>query len=173
MANRPIFITVCLFIVLLLGIAALWPKYQDLKRNQAKIETKEKELQNREQYLSHLRQLHRELQKYQASLSKIDSSLPSSISLPDLYYFLQKASSQSGLVLTSVGQPSSNSLGKNTSIKAHSIGLSLSGSYTALKSFLSVLGKSARLIEIESIGFSSPPPGSPFSFGLRIKVHSY
>ena len=173
MTNRLVSIAIFLFVSLVLSITLLWPKYQNLQRTRIKIEEKRNDLQNREEYFSQLSQLSHELQKYQASLSKVDSSLPPSISLPDLYYFLQKASEQSGLALTGVSQVSTNTLGKNTNMKAHSISLSLSGSYPALKSFISILEKSARLIEVEHISFSSPLLGFPFSFGVRIKVHSY
>ena len=171
--NRTIIITIFLLASLVLGIGFLWPKYQDLRVLQVDIEGKRKELQSREQYLSQLNQLSQELKKYEAPLSKIDSALPSDISLPSLFYFLQKASSQTGLVLEGVGQVSTEALGENLDVKGHSISLSVSGSYSAFKNFLSVLEKNARLIEVESIGFSSPPAASPFSFGIRIKAHSY
>lgn len=52
------------------------------------------------------------------------------------------------------------------------IDLVLSGSYSAFKNFLSILEKSARLIETESLSFSSPKEET-FQFDLKIKIHSY
>lgn len=171
--NRLVIITICLLIALILGMGVLWPKYQGLARLQRDIEIKSADLQSRQQYLDQLNQLSDELKKYKEPLLKIDSAIPSVISPPSLFNFLQKVSAQSGLVLEGVGQITTGSLEEKSEVKTHSVNLSLSGSYSALKSFLSVLEKNARLFEVENISFSSVPEGSPFSFGVRIRVHSY
>lgn len=172
MKNLPLLIAISLFIILVLGVVLVLPKYQDLKSLQEKISQKRAELQYTQDYFSDLNKLSTELKKYSAELSKIDSALPLDPSLPSLFRFLQKTSSESGLVLKRLGQVSSNSLPERGKLKEYSLDLSLSGSYLSFKSFLSALEKTARLIEIESFSFSSLE-GPPFTFSLKIKFHSY
>ncbi|MBM3257972.1 MAG: hypothetical protein FJZ05_02040, partial [Candidatus Nealsonbacteria bacterium] len=88
--------------------------------------------------------------------------------------FVQLACSQSGLVLESISPFTVAAVSSMTNVKEISMSLKVSGSYSALKSFLAVLEKSARLIEIEDISFSSPTNNQDlFSFSLKVKIHSY
>lgn len=168
---RILIISICIFLTLALGIGLIWPKYQGLKNLEFKIAQKESELKSQEEYLTNLRNISQELKQYQDNLLKIDSALPDGPSLPSLFNFLQKACSQSGLVLGDIGSVVVSSQ-KESDIKEFHIGLSVSGSYTALKNFLYVLENSVRLIEVENIYFNSEKK-EPFSFNLAIKVHSY
>jgi len=93
--------------------------------------------------------------------------------LPAFYNFIQRASSQSGLVLGAISPFSVSSSGEPLNVKEIGTGFSLSGSYTAFKNFLSALERSARMIEVESISLSSPVKGGLFNFNLSIKMHSY
>ena len=170
--NGKLIITINLFFLsLLLSVSVLLPRYQKLKIIQAIMESDKNELRRQKQHFSQIEQTYLELQKYKDSLDKIDSALPSFMSLPDVYYFLKKSSEQSGLILTDIGC-SSPVVNKSTGVKTYSISFHLSGSYSAFKSFIPILENSARLIDIEDINFHSPPPESSFSFGMRIKVNS-
>lgn len=170
--NRPITIAVCIWLSLILGVGFLWPKYQDLRNSQKKIEEKKAELQYKEEYFSELNKTSDALKEYSEILQKIDSSLPADPNLPSLFDFLQKVSSQNGLVLKRIN-PVSTTPFEDSKIQETHLNLSLSGSYSAFKNFLSTLQKSARLIEIESITFSSPEKEETFNFDLKIKVYSY
>ncbi|MFC1663727.1 type 4a pilus biogenesis protein PilO [Patescibacteria group bacterium] len=170
---RHIIIAICLFVALALGAGLLWPNYQDLKILQKKIEEKGIELQYKEEYFSELKKTSEALKEYSQKLLKIDAALPASPDLPSLFDFLQKASSQSGLVLNEIKIVSTNSFNKDLNVQETSLFLSLSGSYSALKDFLLNLQNSARLIEVESISFLSPEKGETFFFNLKIKIYSY
>ncbi len=140
------------------------------KRN----EEKRAEIRGREEYLSNLKKTAEDLKNYQIQLSKINSALPSDLELEVLLDFLQKASSQSGLVLKDIKpqltQPSPDLEG----IKESELTLAVSGVYSSFKNFLSVLEMTARLIEVKSISFSSTPEKEgPQDFNLKIKVYSY
>jgi len=171
--NRQIIIVISLFLVLILGVGLVSPKYQDLKQLSKKIGEKQAELQSKKEYFSNLKETSEELKNYEVQLSKIDSALPPDPGLPALFDFIQKASSQSGLVLKEIS-PSSTKLSQNfEGLQETESSLSVSGSYSSFKNFLLVLEKTARLIEIESISFSSSEKETPINFNLRIKVYSY
>lgn len=170
--NQPLIIAISLFLTLLLGIGFLWPKYQDLKDIQQKIKNQQAELQSREEYFSGLISISEELKKYQDSLSKINSALPEDPLLPSLCDFLQKAASQSGLVLKGISPSLASPLKELSGIWETSLSLQLEGSYSSFKNFLSIIEKSARLIEVENISFSTEKE-TPTTFHLRIKVYSY
>jgi len=172
--NRPIIIAVCLFLTLVLGTFLIWPEYQEFGVQKSKIWQKEGELQNLKEHLLELEALSRELERYQVELSKIDSALPAEFFLPSLLNYIQKTASENGLILKSFGPVSSTPFKAREKIKEFHLSLELSGSYSAFKNFLSDLEKSARLIEVENISFSSPQEEEkPFSFSIGIKVYSY
>ena len=197
--NRTIAIitVVCILTSLFLGIYFVQPKYQKLSDIKIEIQKKEKELQARKELLANLNELSKKLERYEEPISKISSSLPSHPSFPSLFNFLQKISKECGLTLESVGGVSTGPLRDSTVqdsnvqssnqdssiqdsnvpnpvVQQHSISLSLSGTYSSLKNFLSVLEKNSRIIEVKNISFSAPgEPLSPFSFGITIKTHSY
>ncbi len=165
-------ISICIFFILGLGVGLIWPKYQDFKSLELEVSQKKSELKSKKEYLASLESAFQELEKHKDNLSKIESALPSDQSLPSLFDFLQRTSAQSGLILVDIG-PVTVSSPKGTTLKESGFNLSLSGSYSSLKNFLPVLEKSARLIEVEKISFSSAKGEEPFSFNLLIKIHSY
>jgi len=149
----------------------IYPRVQDLIFLKKEISEKESDLKSQEKYFQEIEKTSEELKKYQDSLSKIDSALPEKFSLPELSNFLQKATSQSGLSFKGMSSVSVTSLlaGK---IKENRLNLALVGNYPDFKNFLSILEKSARLIEVENISFSLPKEGQ-INFDLTIKVYSY
>lgn len=168
---RPIAIAICLLIVFGLGVGLIWPKYQSLQSLIKDIEKTRAELKSRTEYFSRLAEISERLKEHAESFSKIDSALPSDFSLPFFLDFLEKASSQSDLVLGQVGAFVSQPEGE---IQEHSLNISLSGSYSAFKNFLSSLEKSARILEVQNISFSSTKePALPYTFNVNIKTYSY
>ena len=169
----PIIIVTCLLFSLIFGAGFLWPQRQDLKELQKNIKEKKEEFQQQEQYFSTLSQIKKELEEYDEALSKINSALPDGPSLPSLFSFLQKASSQSGLISKAIGPFAISFPETSPSIKKIQFSLQVFGPYPSLKNFLSILENSARLIEVENISFSSPKTGTLFTFNLGIVVNSY
>jgi len=171
--NKQNIIAIFLFLTLIFGISQVWPRYQELKFLEQRNEQKRAEIRGREEYLQELKKAEETLKDYETQISKIDSVLPSEPGLEILFNFLQKASSQSGLVLTDI-KPSGPQAAPNLEgLKETAVSLAVSGSYSSLKNFISVLEKTARLIEVESISFSSIEKEGPQKFDLRIKVYSY
>ena len=188
-------ITIVLFaLTLTWGINFVWPKYQQLAILEKKNEIKKTELQRKEEYLQELKKISQELKNYQSQLAKIDSALPADPGLAALFDFLQKASSQSGLVLTNIKILASRAVTKEKEkttqspskipseireiaepeeLKETELSFLVSGDYPSFKNFLSVLEKSSRLIEIENISFMFPQKEGPWNFDLKIKVYSF
>ena len=171
--NRPIYILVSLLIALIFGIFFLLPKNEALNFFKKQIREKRTELQSKEEYLNALSNIAENLKNYETQLLKIDSALPDTPEMPALFDFLQKSASQSGLVLKGL-DADLNPLEKIGGVfRQTRLNLFLTGSYSSLKIFLSTLEKSARLIEVESISFTSSGEGGPINAKMRIKVYSY
>ncbi len=169
----PIIIISCFVFSIVLGPAILWPKYQSLREVQNSINAKKIELEAQEQYFADIDAIKAKLAEYNAETSKIDSALPDSLSLPSLLNFVQQACSQSGMILESVS-PFTIAASKDlVNVKQTELSLRVSGSYASLESFIVNLEKSARLIEIEDISFTSPASEDLFTVALKIKAYSY
>ncbi len=87
-----------------------------------------------------------------------------------LFDLLQKTASQNGLIIKNMD---SSSVTNPEGIQEVSVDLKAVGLYSGFKSFISVLEKSARMIEIESFSFSTPQEGEIFDFILTMKTYSY
>jgi len=173
-ASRPlVIIIVCFALALILGGGLVWPEYRSLKAAQVEISQKEANLKTEKDYFAKVENLSAELENNKSEMAKIDSALPKSPSVPDFLNFLQDASSQSGLVLLSLGSATVSSDPGKT-VKETRLSFQVAGSYAAFKNFLSVLEKSARIINVEAISFSSPrDPKGNFIFNLTIMTNSY
>lgn len=175
--SRQTIILINFLAVSLIGFFFGWPQYQNLKGINLKIQEKKVELQYKEEYFSNLKKTSEELKNYESELSKIDFALPSGRSLPSLFNFLSNAASQNGLIFKNVDSfsivHSATPSEEQPEIKSIYLNITVAGSYSAFKNFLSVLEKTARLIEVENITFFTPQEKEPFSSNLKIKAHSY
>ena len=175
--SRLVIIVVLLLISLSLGVVLVWPKYQDFQVRQSEIQQKEEELNSRSEYFSKIRDISAELDQYEDNLAKISTALPNEVSLPPLFDYFQQVSAQTGLVMENIEfamvQPSEEEK-EPAKFKKIDVSLELSGSYPALKAFLSAVEKSARFFEVKTINFSSPKESKEaFSFDLDIVANSY
>lgn len=164
----------------------IWPKYQKLSTLKLEIENKETEFRYIEEYFAKLNQLSQDLKKYENQLSKIDFALPSdsSSTVISLINFIQKASSQNGLILKKLKSfsiilpkppaqaPGAPQAQPTSKVKDISIDFEVSGSYFSLKSFINTLENSAKIIEAENLSFSVEKEEIS-SFSLEIKTYSY
>lgn len=172
--SKPVINIVFIALALIFGIIFVLPKYQELDRLWQNIGREEEELSKRKEDLQDLRNTAEELKSYQDQLAKINFALPPDPDLPALFDFLQKAASQSGLFLKSISHSATQPSSEIKGLEETSISLELSGSYLSLKNFISnYLEVTSRLIETESIAFSSNPEEGPRDFSLTIKVYSY
>lgn len=163
-------IIICFLSTIVLGAFLLYPKYQNFVVFEKQIKAKENELQSKQEYLSNLSENSEQLKKYQEKLLVIDAALPSTLSLPSLFNLLQKIASQNGLIVKDMN---SSYVTNPEGIQEVRVDLKVVGLYSSFKSFISVLEKSARMIEIESFSFSTPQEGEIFDFILTMKTYSY
>ncbi len=176
-----IILLICLFILLILGGYFLcWPKYQEFKGKKAELETKDEDIKSKEEYVSNLEILSEKLSGYDEEVSKIDSALPTEPSVAALFNFFQKISSENGLILTEIDVSELFSLEGSTledseeRIQKMFFSISVNGSYSAFKNFLSAVYLNSRLIEVKSISFfSSEEKKDLFDFNLTLETHAY
>lgn len=156
-----------------------WPKYQEFSFKKQELESKDQAIKQREEYLVGLENLSKKLSENQEEVSKIETALPSQPSVAALFNFLQKASSENGLIMedTNIGQLY-NLEKTGQGIQNMPFEISFSGSYSSFKNFLSSIYQNSRLIEVSSIKFSSPEKtekekGNLFTFDLELQPHAY
>ncbi|MFH1401514.1 MAG: type 4a pilus biogenesis protein PilO [Parcubacteria group bacterium] len=172
--NKKIIIAASFIAAISLGYFMVLPKYESLKLKISEKGTKEANLKNKSDYYKKISEISNELKKYPEELAKIDFALPREISLPAMYGFFQKKASESGLVLKDEKFNSSLIQKEDLTKEEYNFTLELSGSYPAFKNFLAILEKSAKIVEVEKISFSSPEKGeSTFSFDMSVKFYSY
>ncbi|KKQ96439.1 MAG: hypothetical protein A3F95_02490 [Candidatus Nealsonbacteria bacterium RIFCSPLOWO2_12_FULL_39_31] len=173
MNNRLIpIISVLLLIVLAVSAYIFWwPLYQKFNLMKNQFETKESDLAQKEQYLADMKLVLKKISiDYKDEIERVNSVLPSNISIPSLFNYMLKTSSESGLILEDIGWPQSSPL---NDIQKVSFSVTLSGTYGAFKNFLSALYKSGRLIETESISLYSDEKGGAFRFLLSLSAYGY
>lgn len=172
-------ISILLLALLVLGVYFLWwPKYQQFEDLRIKVARKTESIKRQEQYFTELEALSKKLENYQTELSKIDSALPLDVdsSLPALLNFVQKTSSENGLIFKGISlersYPAEPELGEEVQNIVFTI--LTSGYYSSLKNFLIAIYRNVRLVEIESIRFSYPGPETRqlFNFNLRLRTHA-
>jgi len=171
--SLPIVIAVCFLISVVFSALFLYPRFDALRTIKNNVKQRKEYFQQQEDYFSALSSAKSELEAYKDVLAKINSSLPDDPSMPSLFSFLQKASSQSGVVLKGISSFITSPSTEFPTIKSTQLSLEVMGTYGSLKNFISVLEKSSRIIEVGNISFSSPKEASSFVFSLRIKVYSY
>jgi len=164
------FIIIFLTVALLFLDGLLFKNYKNFSLLKEKILVREDELQFQEEYFQKLQNISSKLQENKNLLDKIESALPSNPETPELLAFIQKSASQSNLVL---GNINLGLISSSKNIKQTKINFLLSGDYTGLKKFISLIENSSRLIDIGNVYFIYPEEGRLFSFSFKITAYSY
>jgi len=170
---KRIAIIILIFLSFLFSVYFLFPKYSDFKSLKGKVFEKESLLQEREAYFLYLEETVKTLEKYKEALKKINSALPDTPLPASLLSYLQKKSSENGLILKALGQvKTSGAEAVESKIKESHLSLALAGSLPSLESFLKTLEKSSRMIEVEDISLGQFQEGL-LEINLSLKVYSY
>jgi len=166
-------ISIFLSILLILaGIFFWWPQVEEVMDLRRELQIKEVEVKLREEYPKKIIALSKELEQYSDELDKIDSALPQEPSIPVLFNYIQKTSSENGLILEDVNLRSISLSKDKSGIREIAFSVSAVGSYSSFKNFLTTIYKNARLIDIKSISFSSPEETGLFSFSLNFTTYA-
>lgn len=168
MSIRLIIVIIMLVAAVVLGVILVWPKFQDFQQIQSDVDQKQSELDSKTSYYSKIKEIWSKLEEYKDVLTRIDSAFPVAYSVPALFYYLQRTTGETGLVMENL------TLGgfSGERIKETDVTLQASGSYASLKTFLEALENSVRFFKVKNISFSSPDKGM-FSFEIRITAYSY
>ena len=154
------------------GVFYCWPKFQDFLYLRIELKGKDTEIKQKEEYFSKLDSLSSKMINYPEELAKINSALPIDPSIPALFNFMQVVSSENGLILENLTLGSISPLSEK-GVNQISFNISVSGSYSAFKNLLSALYGNARMIDINSIGFSSNEEKDLFVFSIDLATYSY
>jgi Tfp pilus assembly protein PilO len=174
----PIIIVSFLILLIIGGYFLGWPKYQEFENKKLEVQGKDTEIKQKQEYLSKLEVFSDRLSEYSDELAEVDFALPIKPSIAALFIFFQKISSENGLIFkdTDLGGLFSSETTETPEERIQKMPFSISvmGSYPALKNFLSVVYKNTRLIEVNSISFSSPEEEEGlFTFNLALETHAY
>lgn len=173
-----------IIIIIIITICSVWflvtPQYKQFKILQTEVSLKEAEYNAKYEYYAEVMKVFSQLEKRQDGLNKIDKALPDNISLAPIIYFLQKKTSESGLIVKDLFFTKASAVSPKDPIKEILFSINVIGNYSSLKNFLLSLEKSANLFEVNSISFSSSPliniadqSTQSHSFLLEIKTNSY
>jgi Tfp pilus assembly protein PilO len=158
------------FVVIIVAAAIAFflvrPKFDEAQDLARQVEEKTEEIKNQRDYYDKLRAAKENLDRYAENFQKIDTALPEEADAPAVMNFLQAAAMQAGLVIKTVDYKGGGTISKDDSagggesaggvvLKQYGITASLAGSYADLKSFLSIVERSSRLIAVESIDLKS------------------
>ena len=170
---------IILVVILLGGFFLIWPEYQKWQDLIVNVADKKAELETVKEYFSSLEATSEELKTHQEALAKIQSALPNDPSVPSLMNLIQKSALENGILLKKVDSFSVS----GESIKKITIPVTVVGAYSSLKGFISSLEKSARIIDINVITYSSAKSATKESssiveeelpsFNLSITANSY
>lgn len=179
--DRPITIALMLFAILLLIFFLVVPKYNQFKDLQQKIGEQQSAYDAKFAYYSEVDKVYQQIQAKKEIVDKIDSAIPSNVSYGPLVYFFQKKGMENGMITRGLFLTKAAPINPEKNLKEIGFSLDVLGSYSALKSFLSSLEKSARLFEVSSISFGSAGVSSAgkmqtleiYQFRLEVKTYSY
>jgi len=172
LSNYKSIIALGLILIIVAIIAlVLYPSFQDLQISRQRVEEKKREIEREKEYLASLTRTKNNLANYQDQVDLIEAALPDNPSIPSLLNYINKISSPLRLQEIDGFEtfPSESFSGLEETV----ISLKFSGSYNGLKSFISNIEKSSRLIKVESIYFSNEDAQDTFSSELDLKVYSY
>jgi len=177
---------ILVLIVAGIGLGFIWPKYQELMGLYAQISARRTELEGVKEYYTDLEKSAAELKNYESALAKIDTALPYDPSIASLLFYINRTLSENGMVLKSVNAFQTTEPAEGENIRTTTISFSVMGEYESLKNFISVMEKSSRIIEVDTINFPSggslisAPAGSKDAsaksipgYSISITTHSY
>jgi len=173
MKNYLIYTITTFCLSLLLIFVLVLPASNDLSNLNNQIFEKQISLQSQQEYFWELEDIAERVEDQEESLEKIRSAIPKGADLANLMNYFQKSASKAGVSIENVS-PALIASTKEKKVRASRVNLIIAGEYPDFKSFLAIIEKSSRLIEIEDVSFQSPnEQDDPFKFNISTKVYYY
>jgi len=171
----PIIGILLLIAAILLGILVWWPKFQQFRNLTSELKIKTEALEQKRAYFANIDEILNRLQEeqYKDSVDKIETALPESVSVPELFNFILIKAAENGMAAGNITSGEGQQGGSVGGAQSFPFSASFTGSYSAFKNFLSVLNKSSRLIEVDSISFAAGQGESAFTFNLGMNIPYY
>ena len=164
-----------LIAAILLGILVWWPKFQQFRNLTSELKIKTEALEQKRAYFANIDEILNRLQEeqYKDSMDKIETALPESVSVPELFNFIQIKAAENGMAVGNMTSGEGQQGGLVGGAQSFPFSASFTGSYPAFKNFLSVLNRSSRLIEVDSISFAAGQGEAAFTFNLGMNIPYY
>ncbi len=148
-----------------------WPAYKKFVFLSNETERYENLLEEEKGLLVKVNQLKEIYESRENELKKVHYSLPAGKEVPNLIVQFEALASENGLILESLDFIE---LTEQEKYKGLSVSLSISGTYQSFKSFLEALEFNVRLMDVQSVKFSSAETeaeSSIFTFDVKLIVY--
>lgn len=161
--------------VLLFISVGLWfllfdPLFSDINTTKQILSEKQKVYDKVESRVNRLKKIKAEYQKLGKEVKKVNEMLPSKPEFPKLLVEMEALIRKSGVALSRISYASPKVAEGKQGLQKYSINLSFSAGYETFKNFLRLQQKEIRLMDIESISFSSGKEGN---YDFRINLVTY
>lgn len=170
---------ILLFIVFLLTVYLVLPKYTQFKDLKDEVAKEELVLQQKQVHLLSLQKITEDLETHKDLLEKVNSALPRELSLPGLLNYFQLTAAENGLLLKNINQAlalrtrGKEEEGPPPNLQEGYFNLVLKGKVSSFENFLKVLESSSRLLEVEVFSLERHAGGQLPEYGVLVKAHSF
>lgn len=163
-----------IFLTLVAIVAFLIPSYNDFRKLKVELSIRERQIEEEIKYSQKLKDISNQINPYLSELKKIENAFPErDLILPEFYNFIRQETARSGLVLQNVGIGTTSELDKDSDLMITTFSVSINGSYSSLKAFLSSIYRNIRIVNIDSVSIGAPSDSELFSIVLNVSVYSY
>jgi len=156
----------------ILFFALVMPTYDGISARRTALEERNQMVSEQSAIVAKLEDLRKQSATRSAELKQFSYVVPAAKDTADLVSMLQALASQNGLDMTTLAMGSNLNTSPDSPYVTQAIDISLSGGYTAFRSFVDNLEKNIRIIDIDSMDASPVSDDSPV-IGFRIKAHAY
>lgn len=165
-------ISIAILILVILGwVFLLQPKYEEFGNLSSEIKTKEAAFKQKQDYFLRLNKTSQELENYSVEISKVSQAINQKIDVPALFNFIQKITSENGLILEKLGSNAVSAASTSEGISSFPFSISVLGSYGAFKNLISSFYQNIKMFEVESVNFSSPGKGKQDLFEVNLNLN--
>lgn len=178
-----------IILILILGFAAIivfldMPKVQDILGLREDIKTQKDKFSEKQIVLGKVEKLTKTYEENQEDLERVSYILPSGQDIPDLIVQLEALAFESGSIIESVEFSSEKKTTKAEQIRAGeqgvvkdyrglNISLNLASTYSGFKNFLRLVEENIRLMDVNSIDFSTQSSEGSQLINFNLSITTY
>jgi Tfp pilus assembly protein PilO len=155
----------------ILFFVLVMPAYDGVSARRAAVSERTQLLAERTEIVNKLASLKQQAAARAGDIEQFSYVVPATKDAPDLVAMIQALTSENGLELNGLSM-GANQKDEGAAYAIQSLDLTVSGGYTAFRSFIDNLEKNIRIIDIDSIDAAPTTESSPI-IGFRVKAHAY